>query len=71
MLTIKVANTGESSVTVDGLGVLSPGEVLMVGEDGQKAFIATRGLSLAQARIPQGVGVTVILDSGKDGEEVK
>jgi hypothetical protein len=59
MLTYEVSNTGEKSVTVDGLGVLSAGQTMIVSDEARKQFENTRGLTLAQARMPEGVAVTV------------
>lgn len=68
MLTYTVSNTGEESVTVDGLGVLSPGQVRVVKEQEAEAFRNTRGLSLAQARMPKGVSVEVFSAGEKESE---
>lgn len=69
MLTIAVRNTGEGSVTVDGLGVLSPGETRFVSEQEQKAFEQMRGLAVTRARMPQGVVVSVAVDPTPADEE--
>lgn len=66
MLTITVSNTGEGPVTVDGLGVLSPGENRVVDEAALKAFEQIRGLSIVRARMPEGVTVSVEAEGGKD-----
>jgi hypothetical protein len=69
MLTIAVRNTGEGSAVVDGLGVLSPGEVRFVNGEEQKAFEQIRGLAVTRARMPQGVVVTVAVDPTPTDEE--
>lgn len=56
----------EDSVTIDGLGVLAPGETLQVDEGAAEAFKLQRGLSLAQATMPEGVDAVVVL--GAEGE---
>lgn len=69
MLTYEVSNTGEKSVTVDGLGVLSPGQIMIVGVEAAKQFENSRGLSLAQATMPEGVKVfveSIVAEGGKN-----
>jgi hypothetical protein len=57
----QLASRREEAVTVDGLGVLQPGEIRDVTEQEAEAFRVFRGLSLAQAGLPKGVDVTVML----------
>jgi hypothetical protein len=67
MLTHEVKNTGETHATVEGLGVIAPGAVRVVDEAAHEQFKNSRGLNLAQARMPEGVEVAVML-TGKGGE---
>lgn len=59
MVTYEVTNTREETVTVDGLGVLPPG-VTVVDQEQAASFAHMRGLTLAQAGMPEGVKVTAI-----------
>lgn len=65
----QLASRREEAVTVDGLGVLQPGEERVVTEQEAEAFKLQRGLSLAQAGLPEGVEVTIVFD-GDTQEEV-
>jgi len=59
----QLASRREEAVTVDGLGVLQPGETYEVDEQAAENFRLFRGLSLVQAGLPEGVEVTIILNA--------
>ena len=56
-----LASRREEPVTVDGLGVLQPGVVKEVTDDEAALFFLGRGLTLAQAGLPEGVEVGVFI----------
>lgn len=57
----QLASRREETVTIDGLGVLQPDEVKDVTDLEAENFFRSRGLTLAQVRLPEGVEVTVVL----------
>lgn len=62
-----LASQRDEAVTVEGLGVLPPAaqegpSVTVVGEVAAEHFRLARGLTLAQAKLPDGVEVAVVLD---------
>lgn len=64
----QLASRREEAVTVDGLGVLQPGETYEVDEGAAEAFRLFRGLSLPQVHLPEGVELTVVLDASTPEE---
>lgn len=63
----KLTSHREDSVTVDGLGVLSPAteegpSVMMVDDDAARMFYHLRGLPLAQAYLLEGVELSIVLE---------
>jgi len=61
----ELVNTRKETVTVDGLGVLPPGATV-VDEVRAENFRNSRGLTLAQAGMPKGVEVTVVVLADDD-----
>jgi hypothetical protein len=59
MIEYVVENTTGESVTVDGLGVLLPWSIDVVGPERVQMFEHVRGLKLTQAHMPGGIELHV------------
>lgn len=66
MLTYEVRSTREDSVTVDGLGVLSPGESRVLSADALESFVHVRGLMPNRVNLPEGVYVSVTVSASDE-----